>query len=70
MICSMGYVAFRDILVGIESTVSLRSKGGRNLSTPLPPFLGENYITGWGVYCHPIFQDESFFSGTPHINRV
>lgn len=61
-----GYVVFRDIPVGIEGAVSLRSKGVRNLSTPFPPFWGEIISLDGVVYCHPIFQDESLYSGTPH----
>lgn len=45
-----GYVAFRDIPVGIEGAVSLRSKGVRNLSTPLAPFFGGKLYRRMGWY--------------------
>ena len=68
MVCSMGgYVAFRDIPVGIEGAASLRGKRVRNLSTPLdPPFWGKIISLDGVVYCHPIFQDESFSMRTTH----
>ena len=44
------YVAFRDIPVGIEGAVSLRSKGVRNLSTPLASLFWGKIISPDGVY--------------------
>ncbi len=52
-----GYVAFRNIPVGIEGAASLWSKGVRNLSTPLGEIISPDGV----VYCHPIFQGKSFF---------
>ena len=48
-----GYVAFRNIPVGIEGAASLWSKGVRNLREIISP--------DGVVYCHPIFQGKSFF---------
>ena len=44
-----GYVAFRDIPVRIEDAAFLRSKGVRNLSTPLERYYTTSIVRSNGV---------------------
>ncbi len=68
MVFSMGGTShFATYQLGSRVQYPYEVKGVRNLSTPLASFFWGKIISPDGVvYCHPIFQDESFYSGTPH----